>query len=202
MSKPAAIGMSSCILWCGLALASACNFGGDRSLGTIDSAAGARADAGVLVTSSAGASGGATSMVVGPLSCDTGAEQNDCAPGEFCYVNVTCGRGMDPVRGYCQVRPTECGAPSGFEVVCGCDGSIARQPVPGHARWNINRVFGQLRARTVPNERGLRTVFRELRRQLRPRHSRSFLPRLGVFVCGRHVNPVERAVLDWTPGGA
>lgn len=124
MSKLTALGMLLSILGCSLTLASACNFGGDRSLGTIDAAGGARTDAGVIVTPAAGATGGATSLVIGPPPCDPLAEQSICAQGEFCYVDFTCGRGIDRVRGYCQVRPTECGVPSGFEVVCGCDGQL------------------------------------------------------------------------------
>jgi hypothetical protein len=107
-----------------LILLVACDFGGDRSLGTVDSAAGSSADASIAAPPQGGTGGGTTIVIEGPPSCDPAAPQTGCAEGQLCAVNLTCGKANAPIRGYCQERPTECPIPSGFELVCGCDGQF------------------------------------------------------------------------------
>jgi len=116
-----ALGGQSAKIWFSLWLLGACDFGGDRSLGSIDSATQPTTAPSATNWPQAGAAGAITVEVSGPPACNPVAPSSECAEGEFCAVNTACGKSTDPIRGYCQQRPPECGVPSGFEVVCGCD---------------------------------------------------------------------------------
>ncbi len=121
MSKSHALAPPKNRVWWCLVLSGACEFGGDRSLGTIVLPPALSADASVIALPQAGATGGTTILITLPPSCNPVAQPSECAEGQLCTVNLTCGRGTEPIRGYCHERPVECGTPSGYERVCGCN---------------------------------------------------------------------------------
>lgn len=120
----------------------ACDFAGDRSLGTVASRAGSSAMTDSHDVSQAGGAdsgsgdaahaGGAVSISVSTSSaapqqrpCIAGVEPSECESDEFCATAAYCGQDAATSHGVCMPRPTEC-PPSldGNLKVCGCDGMI------------------------------------------------------------------------------
>jgi hypothetical protein len=116
-------------------LAFACEFSGDRSLGSVVSSAGsspitatsAVPQAGGGASTTAVSSAGGISIEIpeagAPTSaCNPAARQSECAVGQFCALDSRCGRDQAPMVGMCKARPVEC--PDDRQVVCGCDGQF------------------------------------------------------------------------------
>jgi hypothetical protein len=121
-----------------LSVAFACDFSGDRSLGSVASSAGASPTSATTAVPQAG--GGAATIVspaggmaiqipdAGPPvpACNPAALQSECASGQFCALDSRCGRDQQPNLGICKALPVDC--PDALEVVCGCDGQFHDNP--------------------------------------------------------------------------
>jgi hypothetical protein len=136
MTKSGRQSKASSLICGGVALAVACDFSGDRSLGTVaEAAGGVDVTTGISVAAPSGGASRTSTTTVGaagttavtqnqPQSCRHTRPADECEDGEFCSLGSDCGEGDEPHLGSCRSQPTDCAASNGYEVVCGCDGQL------------------------------------------------------------------------------